>query len=100
MNLKEIIPVKKVVEMRSNSFKWTQLSPLSKYSKRLNVDIASYYCPRKLPVTRKWEDVDHAFGKGFCLSMVHIVVNKNLSNNAIIQNSRTVINSMTEYHKF
>ena len=54
----------------------------------------------KLPVTTKWEDVDHAFGKGFCLSMVHIVVNKNLSNNAIIENFKTAINEMIEYHKF
>ena len=53
----------------------------------------------KLPVTTKWEDVDHAFGKGFCLSMVHIVVNKNLSNNAIIENFKTAINEMIEYHK-
>ena len=32
--------------------------------------------------------------------MVHTGVNKNLSNNAIIENYRTVINEMTEYHKF
>ena len=54
----------------------------------------------KLPVTTKWEDVDHAFGKGFCLSMVHIVVNKNLSNNAIIENCKTANNEMIEYYKF
>ena len=53
----------------------------------------------KLPVTTKWEEVDHAFGKGFCLSIVHIVANKNLSNNAIIENCKTAINEMTEYHK-
>ena len=104
LNLEEVIPVKKVVAVgtkRSNSFKGTQLSLVSKYYKKIKyVDIASYYCPSKLPVTAKCEDVDYAFRKGFCLSMVHTGVNKNLSNNAIIENYRTAINEITEYHKF
>ena len=73
--MEEIIPVKKVVAVgtkKSNSFKGTQLSLVSKYSKKIKyVDIASYYCPSKLPVTAKCKDVDYAFGEGFCLSMVH-----------------------------
>ena len=57
--------------IRSNSFKGTQLLLVSKYSKKIKyVDIASYYCPSKLPVTAKCEDVDHVFGKGFHLTMV------------------------------
>ena len=32
--------------------------------------------------------------------MVHTGVSKNLSNSAIIENYRTAINGMTEYHKF
>ena len=52
--------------MRSNSFKGTQLLLVPKYSKKIKyVDIAGYYCPSKLPVTTKCEDVDHVFGKGF-----------------------------------
>ena len=81
---------------RSNSFKGTQLSLVSKYSKKIEyVDIVSYYCLSKLLVTAKCKDVDHAFGIGFCRSMVHTRVNKNLSNNAIIENYRTVVNGMT-----
>ena len=70
---------------RSNSFIGTQLSLVSKYSKKIEyVDIVNY-CLSKLLVTAKCKDVDHAFGIGFCLSMVHTRVNKNLSNNAIIE---------------
>ena len=71
MNLEEVIPVKVVTVgiKRSNSFEETQLSLVSRYSKKIKyVDIPSYYYPSKLPVTAKCEDVDHAFGKGFCLS--------------------------------
>ena len=68
---------------KTYTLKGTELSLVSKYSKKIRyADIASYYCPSKLPVTAKCGHVDHAFGKGFCLSMVHIGVNKNLSNNA------------------
>ena len=99
MNLKEVILIDKVVAVgarRSNSFRGTQLSLVSKYSKKIKyVDIAIYYCPSKLPVTVKCEDFDRAFGKGFCLSMIHTGVNKSLSNNSIIENYRTAINGMT-----
>ena len=104
MNLEEVIAVKKVVAVgtkRSKSFKVTQLLQVSKYSKKIKyVDIANYYCPSKLTVTANCEDVDHAFGKGFCLSILETGVNKNLSDNAIIESYRTAINGMTEYHKF
>ena len=102
--MEEVIPIKKVVAVgtkRSNSFKGTQLSLVSNYSKKIKyVDIACYHCSSKLPVTAQCEDVDHAFGKGFCLLMVHTGVKKNPSNNAIIENYRTVINGMIEYHNF
>ena len=103
MNLEEVIPVKNVVTVgtkRSNSFKATQLSLVSKYSKKKKYFDITSYCPSKLPVTAKCEDVDHAFGKRFCLSMVYTGVNKNLSNNAIIENCRTAINGMIDYYKF
>ena len=74
------MPVKKVVAVGrkgSNYFKWIQLSLISKYPKKIKyVGIASYYCPNKLPVTAKCEDFNHAFVKGFCLSVVHTGVNK------------------------
>ena len=34
------------------------------------------------------------------MSIVHTGVNEKLSNNAVIENYRTAINEMTEYHKF
>ena len=78
MNLEEVIPVKSGCSRskfnsrkskRSNSFKGSQFSLVSKYFKKIiYVDITRYYYPSKLPVTTKCEDVDHAFGEGFCLS--------------------------------
>ena len=43
------------------------------------VDIASHY-EQKLSVTGQCKDADDGFGKGFCISMVHTGVNKDLSN--------------------
>ena len=34
------------------------------------------------------------------MSIVYTGVNEKLSNNAVIENYRTAINEMTEYHKF
>ena len=69
MNLEEVIPVKKVAAVgakRSNSFKGTQLLLASKYSKKIKyVDIASYYCPSKLPVTAKCKMLIMLLGKAF-----------------------------------
>ena len=51
---------------KTYTLKGTELSLVSKYSKKIKyADIASYYCPRKLPVTAKCGHVDHAFGKVF-----------------------------------
>ena len=69
MHLKEVIPVKKVVTVgakRTNCFNGTQLSLISKKSRKIKyVDIASYYCPSKLSVTERSEDFDYHFGKVF-----------------------------------
>ena len=40
------------------------------------------------------------FAKGVCLSVVHVVVNKTLSNAAIIDNYKCNLKSLQEYHKF
>ena len=57
MNFEGVNPVKKAVAVgmkRSSYFKRTELSLPSKYSKKIKyIDIASYYCPNKLPVTAR-----------------------------------------------
>ena len=72
-NNASVVPVKKVVAVgtkRSNYFKGTQLSLVTKYSKKIKyVDITNYYCQSKLPLTDKCEDVDSVLRKGFSSSI-------------------------------
>ena len=84
-DLEEVVPVKRIVatgSKQSASSSFNQLTLVSKYAKKMKyVDIASHY-EQKLSVTGQCKDADDAFGKGFCISMVHTGVNKNLSNTA------------------
>ena len=101
--MEEVVPVKRIVaagSKRSASSSSNQLTLVSKYAKKMKyVDIASHY-EQTLFVTGQCKDADDAFGKGFCISMVHTGVNKNLSNTAILENYNTAIEGMKEYYKF
>ena len=44
--------------------------------------------------------IRETFAKDVCLSVVHVVVNKMLSNAAIIDNYKCNLKSLQEYHKF
>ena len=59
---------------RSNYFKGTQLSLVTKYSKKIKyVDITNYYCQSKLPLTDKCEDVDSVLNLGIPAGNIHFL---------------------------
>ena len=61
----------------------TNLQKLQKYFKRTNI-----------PLVGKCEGPVEEFGKSYCLSMVHLGVNKCLSNESILENYHTAMHGM------
>ena len=67
----------------------TNVPQLMKYFKRTNV-----------PLIGKCNGPVEAFGKSYCLSMVHVGVNKCLSNESILENYRTAMHGMQAWQGF
>ena len=65
------------------------IQTLQKYFKRVNI-----------PLKGQCESPVEKFGKSYCLSMVHVGVNKCLSNESILQNYHTAMHGMKAWQSF
>ena len=86
-------PPKKTIALDKSSSSTTttkQTKIIRKYSKTHHFNRIEIFMTN-LSITRECTTSMAQFGKGFCLSMVHSVASKMLSNDAIIENYQTAI---------
>ena len=85
-------PPKKTIALDTSSSTTTtkQTKIIVKYSKIHHFNRIETFMTN-LSITRECTTSMAQFGKGFCLSMVHSVASKMLSNDAIIENYQTAI---------
>ena len=86
-------PPKKTIALDKSSASTTtttQTKIIGKYSKTHHLHRIETFMTN-LSITRECTTSMAQFGKGFCLSMVHSVTSKMLSNDAIIENYQTAI---------
>ena len=93
----KVLVVEKPKNVESNV---NQTVLIGKFGKKIAYKYVGASMSHKLNVTAPCKDDTDKFGKAFCLSTVHIRVNKCLSNYAILDNYQTAINAMGAYHNF
>ena len=68
-----------------------------KYAKKLKFRPIGSFMNSKLKLSEPCKDDMDRFGKGFCISIVHSGVNSCLSNNVILENLQTSLNSLLTF---